>query len=125
MNSISLSFIRQRIKTRHWEEANLPLSQSRIAFDLALFIGSCYLSKTDLTHKLLFNTLNYSERGIRNVLEHFVVGGWCQIVVSDADKRCHHVVASQKLIESLFAYEQTFTSVDGGACDDVIQYGFK
>jgi len=113
MNSASLNFIQQRIKSRHWEEANLPLSQSRIAFDLALFIGSCSLSKTDLTHKVLFNTLNYSERGIRNVLENFVVGGWCQIVVSDADKRCHLVVASQKLIDSLFAYQQTFTPVNG------------
>jgi hypothetical protein len=125
MNSISLDFIRTRIKSRQWEESNLPLSQSRIAFDLSLFIGSCYLSKTKLTHKLLFNSLNYSERGIRNVLDQFVTGEWCSIVVNDTDKRCHLVVATQKLMTALSAYEQTFTPLDGDVFDGVVQLGLE
>lgn len=93
---------------RFWEEKNLPLSQSRIAFDLLLLIANCHYSETHLTLKYLFNSLNYSERGIRYVLEQFVSNGWCDIVGSCTDKRFRHVVASEKLTIAFESYEKTF-----------------
>lgn len=95
---------------RFWEEKNLPLSQSRIAFDLLLFIANAHYSEMHLTQKYLFNSLNYSERGIRYVLEQFVTNGWCEIVGSTSDKRVRHVVASEKLTSAFEAYERTFTA---------------
>ena len=59
-----------------------------------------------MTLKELFNSLKYSERGIRYVLEQFVDGGWCEIVGHEQDKRFRLVVASQRLIDKLAEYEQ-------------------
>jgi hypothetical protein len=91
---------------RSWEDAHLPLSQSRIAFDLFMLIGQSSQVERPMTLKELFNSLKYSERGIRYVLEQFVDGGWCEIVGHEQDKRFRLVVASQRLIDKLAEYEQ-------------------
>lgn len=104
-NKKLLDFSQSVINIRFWEEKNLPLSQSRIAFDLLLFIANCHYSDTHLTLKYLFNSLSYSERGVRYVLEQFVDNGWCEVVDSTSDKRFRHVVASAKLTNAFEAYE--------------------
>lgn len=109
-NKKLLDFSKSVIDIRFWEEKNLPLSQSRIAFDLFLLIAKCHYSDIDLTQKYLFNSLGYSERGVRYVLEQFVDNGWCDIVGSTLDRRFRHVVASKKLTSAFEAYERTFTA---------------
>lgn len=104
-NKKLLDFSQSVMNIRFWEEKNLPLSQSRIAFDLLLFIANCHYSETHLTLKYLFNSLNYSERGVRYVLEQFVDNGWCDVVGSTSDKRFRHVVASTKLTNAFENYE--------------------
>ena len=104
-NKKLLDFSQSVINIRFWEEKNLPLSQSRIAFDLLLFIANCHYSDTHLTLKYLFNSLSYSERGVRYVLEQFVDHGWCEVVGSTSDKRFRHVVASAKLTNAFETYE--------------------
>jgi len=104
-NKKLLDFSQSVMNIRFWEEKNLPLSQSRIAFDLLLFIANCHYSETHLTLKYLFNSLNYSERGVRYVLEQFVNNGWCDVVDSTSDKRFRHIVASTKLTNAFEDYE--------------------
>jgi hypothetical protein len=106
-NTKLLDFSQSVLNIRFWEEKNLPLSQSRIAFDLLLFIANCHYSETHLTLKYLFNSLNYSERGVRYVLEQFVSNGWCEVVGSNTDKRFRHVVATNKMTSAFEAYERT------------------
>lgn len=91
---------------RNWEDANLPLSQSRIAFDLFMLIGHSSQVSQPMTLKELFNSLKYSERGVRYVLEQFVDSGWCEIVGHEQDKRFRLVVATQLLVDKLAQYEQ-------------------
>lgn len=95
---------------RTWEDAHLPLSQSRIAFDLFMLIGYSSQISQPMTLKELFNSLKYSERGIRYVLEQFVDGGWCEIVGHEQDKRFRLVVATQRLIDKLAEYEHVVLS---------------
>jgi hypothetical protein len=106
-NKKLLDFSQSVMNIRFWEEKNLPLSQSRIAFDLLLFIANCHYSETHLTLKYLFNSLSYSERGVRYVLEQFVSNGWCEVIGSTSDKRFRHIVASKKLTSAFEAYERT------------------
>jgi hypothetical protein len=95
---------------RTWEDAHLPLSQSRIAFDLFMLIAQSSQIEQPMTLKELFNSLKYSERGVRYVLDQFVDGGWCEIVGSEQDKRFRLVVASQRLTDKLAEYEQVVLS---------------
>jgi hypothetical protein len=53
----------------------------------------------------LFNSLNYSERGVRYVLEQFIRNEWCEVVGSSIDKRSRNVVASKKLTSAFEAYQ--------------------
>ena len=73
-----------------------------------MLIANCHYSETNLSLKNLFNSLNYSERGIRYVLEQFVDNGWCEIVGSSIDKRSRNVVASKKLMSAFEAYQEIF-----------------
>lgn len=92
-------------KVRTWEDGHLPLSQSRIAFDLFMLIAHSAVSGKPLTLKELFNSLNYSERGIRYVLEQFIDGGWCKIVGHEKDKRFRIVIATELMRAKLHEYE--------------------
>lgn len=94
------------IHLRSWEDRNLPLSQSRIAFDVFTLIAHFSGLSKPLTLKTLFNSLKYSERGIRYVLEQFVDGGWCVVVGHDQDKRFRLVVATQRLKDAFAEYER-------------------
>jgi hypothetical protein len=91
---------------RTWEDAHLPLSQSRIAFDLFMLIGHSSQVDRPMTLKELFNSIKYSERGVRYILEQFVDGGWCRIVGHDSDRRFRLVVATGLMITKLEEYQQ-------------------
>src|ERR1035437_8913852 len=99
-------FSQSVINIRIWEERNLPLSQSRIAFDLFALIANSKYTQRPLTLKDLFNSLKYSERGIRYVLEQFVEGGWCEAICDAEDRRCRCIVATKRLTDAFEAYEQ-------------------
>jgi hypothetical protein len=98
------------ISIRNWEDAHLPLSQSRIAFDLFMLIGHSAHDEQPLTLKQLFNSLKYSERGIRYVLDQFIDGGWCEVVGQTEDRRFRLIVATQRLTDKLREYEQVVLS---------------
>jgi hypothetical protein len=91
---------------RTWEDSHLPLSQSRISFDLFMLIGQSAVTSRPLTLKELFNSLNYSERGVRYVLEQFIDGGWCEIIGHEKDKRFRLVVATDLMRSKLHEYER-------------------
>lgn len=97
-------FTKQLIEARLWEERNLPRSQSRIAFDLMVFIAHCHYSKTPLTLKLLFNSLTHSERGIRYVLDQFLDNEWCIYRTAFHDKRFRYVYPTDKFIVAFENY---------------------
>ena len=97
--SLSVQHIRQ------WEDAHLPVSQSRLAFDLFMLIAHSAETEAPLTLKQLFNSLRYSERGIRYVLEQFVEGGWSEITGHQQDKRSRVVLATDKLRIAVREYE--------------------
>lgn len=103
----SALFARGLIRLRAWEMQNLPHSQSGIAFDLFVLIASAHLLGEPLTLKRLFNSLQYSERGVRNVLEQFISGGWCTIGVDDVDRRVRLVEPTPRLVETFLAYQET------------------
>jgi len=88
----------------------LPLSQSRIAFDLFALLARNHYTNQQLTLKDLFNSLNYSERGVRYVLEQFVSGGWCEVVCDAVDRRCRCVVASKRLTDAFESYQKVVLS---------------
>jgi DNA-binding MarR family transcriptional regulator len=96
---------------RNWEDRHLPLSQSRIAFDLFVLIGHSHVAERPLTIKELLNSLKYSERGIRYVLDQFIDGGWCEIVGNQQDRRFRHVVATDLLRTKLREYEEHVLTV--------------
>jgi len=96
---------------RDWEDRFLPLSQSRIAFDLFILIAHSHETDKPLTLKELCNSLKYSERGIRYVLERLIDGGWCEIVGHSKDRRFRLIVATDLLRTRLREYEQLVLSV--------------
>lgn len=96
---------------RAWEDRHLPRSKSYIAFDLFILIGHSAAIGQPLTLKELFNSLKYSERGIRYVLEQFIDGGWCEIAGHETDKRFRRVVATDLLRTKLREYEAHVLSV--------------
>jgi DNA-binding MarR family transcriptional regulator len=96
---------------RNWEDRFLPLSQSRIAFDLFILIAHSHETDKPLTLKELCNSLKYSERGIRYVLEQLIDGGWCEIVGHSKDRRFRLIVATDLLRTRLREYEQLVLSV--------------
>lgn len=76
-----------------------------------MLIARSAILEQPLTLKELFNSLKYSERGIRYVLEHFVDSGWCEVVGHERDKRFRLVVATGLMIIKLQQHEQHFLNV--------------
>jgi DNA-binding MarR family transcriptional regulator len=91
---------------REWEDSNLPLLQSRIAFDLFLLIGHKAALEEPLTVKEILNTLKYSDRGVRYVLERFIEHRWCRMVDHERDGRRKLIVASDVLLSKMADYER-------------------
>ena len=101
---------------RKWEDSQLHLCTTRIGYDLFILIGQSIQTETRLTLKEVCNSLRYSDRGIRIVVEQFVNGGWCDIVGHDQDKRFRLVVPTQQLIDKFNAYEALVLCSYKGLC---------
>lgn len=101
------------LKVRSWEKANLPIEQSALALDLFLLLTYNTLCGTPLTLKSLFNSLDFSEAGIRKHLRRLLSEGWCALEGSEHDKRLRHVVAQPKMILALEEYIQVLKNAFG------------
>jgi hypothetical protein len=107
------------IKIREWEEKNLPLSQSRISFDLFLLIACSYEGQQPYTLKEIFNSLNYSQRGVRYVLDQMINQGWCILIENDLDKRFKFVVGTDLMGSKLLEYKMMVMSMYKDISDDL------
>lgn len=92
------------MQVRAWQEKNLPIEFSLLAYDL--LICACFhtLSGSPLNYKQVFLSLPYSKNGIRNQLNKFVAGGWLEVQTKHTDARVRYVVALPKLLNVLDDY---------------------
>ena len=92
------------MQVRAWQDKNLPIEFSLLAYDL--LICACFhtVSGSPLNYKQIFLTLPYSKNGIRNQLNKFIAEGWLEIRHKDADARVRYVVALPKLLDVLNDY---------------------
>lgn len=92
------------MQVRAWQEKNLPIEFSLLAYDL--LICACFhtLSGSPLNYKQIFLSLPYSKNGIRNQLNKFIADGWLEIRQKDTDARVRYVVALPKLISAMDDY---------------------
>lgn len=97
-------FANNAIKVRKWERQHLPVEQSALAMDLFLIIAHNTLLGAPLTLKALFNSVDFSEAGVRKHLRRMLTEGWCALEGSDHDKRLRFVVAQPKMLDSLSSY---------------------
>jgi hypothetical protein len=112
-------FSARLLKIRKWEEKNLPLSQSRIAFDLFILIAFSYEANQPYTLKELFNSLNYSQRGVRYVLDEMIDNGWCLLVENGHDKRFKFVIGTDLMESKLLEYRSMVLSLYKESFDEL------
>jgi hypothetical protein len=101
-----INFSEKLIQLRAWEKSNLPIEQSALALDLFLVIVHNTLRDRPLTLKQLFNSVDFSEAGIRKHLKRLLAEGWCSLEGSAKDKRLRHVVAQAKMLAALDRYTE-------------------
>jgi hypothetical protein len=94
------------LNVRNWEEDNLPLEQSALAYDLLTLASHHTISGTPLSLKQLFLLLEYSEAGVRKQLRRCIKEGWLKLVGSKKDKRVRVVIAEPKLLQALSDYAE-------------------
>jgi hypothetical protein len=82
-----INFSEILIQLMAWEKSNLPIEQSALALDLFLVIVHNTLRDRPLTLKQLFNSVDFSEAGIRKHLKRLLAEGWCSLEGSAKDKR--------------------------------------
>ncbi len=92
------------MQVRAWQEKNLPIEFSLLAYDL--LVCACFhtLSGSPLNYKQIFLSLPYSKNGIRNQLNKFIADGWLEIRLKDTDARVRYVVALPKLLTLMDHY---------------------
>lgn len=92
------------MQVRAWQEKNLPIEFSLIAYDL--LVCACFhtLSGSPLNYKQIFLSLPYSKNGIRHQLNKFIADGWLEIRLKDTDARVRYVVALPKLLSLMENY---------------------
>jgi predicted transcriptional regulator len=101
-----INFSEILIQLMAWEKSNLPIEQSALALDLFLVIVHNTLRDRPLTLKQLFNSVDFSEAGIRKHLKRLLAEGWCSLEGSAKDKRLRHVVAQAKMLAALDRYTE-------------------
>jgi hypothetical protein len=89
---------------RGWEEENLPMERSALAYDLLAVTAHHTVGGTPLSLKHLFTLLNYSEAGVRKQLRRCIRDGWIGLESVSNDKRVRVVVAQPKLLLALKDY---------------------
>jgi len=99
------------LKVREWEQANLPLVRSALAYDLIILIAHHTAAGAPLSLKHLFILLNYSEAGVRKHLRYLISNEWISFEGVSNDKRIRVVIANPKLILSLKEYADMLSNV--------------
>jgi hypothetical protein len=99
------------LKVRNWEQTNLPLVQSALAYDLIVWIAHHTVSGSPLSLKHLFILLNYSEAGVRKHLRYLIRDGWISLEGVSNDKRIRVVIAKPKLLLTLKEYVDLLSDV--------------
>jgi hypothetical protein len=93
-------------RTREWEYANFPTSQSRILFDILVLVEMYDASNKNLSIKELQSILPYSARGIRYAVEELVNRRYCQLTIAYPDRRVKSLRSTEKLKNLFIAYEK-------------------
>ena len=96
---------------RDWEEENLPMERSALAYDLLALTAHHTVVGTPLSLKHLFTLLNYSEAGVRKQMRRCMRDGWIGLESVSNDKRVRVVVAQPKLLMALKDYADLLRNV--------------
>lgn len=89
----------------NWEQENLPLEGSKLAFDLLALCTHHHVSGSPLTIKHLnILMMRYSHAGVRNQLRRCVRDGWLGIISSNTDKRSRVIIAEPRLLSAMEEY---------------------
>jgi hypothetical protein len=99
------------LTVRDWEEENLPMERSALAYDLLAVTAHHTVVGTPLSLKHLFTLLNYSEAGVRKQLRRCINEGWISLQNVSTDKRVRVVVAQPKLLQALQGYADVLRDV--------------
>lgn len=99
------------LTVRNWEEDNLPLEQSSLAYDLLTITSHYTVVGTPPSLKQLFLLLDYSEAGVRKQLRRCIKEGWLRLDGSDVDKRVRVVIAEPKLLLAMKDYAELLKTV--------------
>lgn len=82
------------ILVHRWMSENIPNGHSSVAIALFLVIADGNLNQQPPSLKSLFNSLIYSEQGVRTHLSCFIDEGYVSLKISKKDKRVRLVVAT-------------------------------
>lgn len=99
------------LTVRGWEEENLPMERSALAYDLLAVTAHHTVVGTPLSLKHLFTLLNYSEAGIRKQLRRCINEGWISLQSVSNDRRVRVVAAQPKLLTALQEYADLLRDV--------------
>ena len=99
------------LTVRDWEEENLPIERSALAYDLLAVTAHHTVVGTPLSLKHLFTLLNYSEAGVRKQMRRCIRDGWIDLESVSNDKRVRVVVAQPKLLLALKEYADLLRNV--------------
>ena len=92
------------LQVRSWEDANLPMEQSTLAFDLISLVAHQTIHGKPISLKHLFVSLNYTEAGIRKQLRRCIKEEWLRLDDSTTDRRVRLVIAEPKLVALFHKY---------------------
>lgn len=93
---------------RKVSQRHLPCESSFIPYDILMLVALAHAKPEELSVKALFNSLPYSDMGIRYHLRQLVTDAWLEIRPSTSDKRRKLVIPSEKLLARLSVVEQAF-----------------
>jgi hypothetical protein len=99
------------LTVRDWEEENLPMERSALAYDLLAVTAHHTVGGKPLSLKHLFTLLNYSEAGVRKQLRRCIRDEWIGLERVGHDKRVRIVVAQPKLLLALKDYADLLRNV--------------
>lgn len=82
---------------RRHSAAHLPIGHSFIPYDILVTVVNYFTSDTELTVKVLFATLPYSDMGLRYHFRKLVDAGWIELHAVNGDARVKQVKPTDKL----------------------------
>jgi hypothetical protein len=108
------------LQVRTWEDANLPMEQSTLAYDLLTLVTHQTIHSQPISLKHLFVSLNYSEAGIRKQLRRCIKDEWLRLEDSTQDRRVRHVIAEPKLVALFNNYADVIRNAYGASTTDSV-----